>query len=112
VLQTEDYGLRRHVDALCGAEGFEPVVALEGRDLTTLFALIAAGTGIGLFPTRPAPPDGVEQVSLSPRVNRRVGLLTRPEAVIPAAARDFAQFIRANAPALAAQRPGSAPSGR
>lgn len=102
VLQSEDYGLRQRAEALCAAAGFAPRVALEGQDLTTLFALIAAGSGIGLFAARPLPPPGVRQISLSPRAEREVGLVLRRGAVIPAAASAFVELVRSRAPALAA----------
>jgi LysR family transcriptional activator of glutamate synthase operon len=104
VLQAEGYGLRRQAEELCAAAGFEPRRALEGHDLTTLYALIGAGSGIGLFSTRPVPPASVRQISLSPRVEREVGIVTRPGAVIPASARAFAEFVRAHAPRLARER--------
>ena len=85
--------------------GSRPRVALEGQDLTTLFALIAAGSGIGLYASRPLPPAGVRQISLSPAVWREVGLVMRPGTVMPTAARDFADFVRERAGALAAGAP-------
>jgi DNA-binding transcriptional LysR family regulator len=102
VLQSEDYGLRQRAEALCAAAGFAPRVALEGQDLTTLFALIAAGSGIGLFAVRPLPPAGVARVSLSPRAEREVGLVLRAGAVIPAAARAFVELAQTRVPELAA----------
>ena len=102
VLQSEDYGLRQRAEQLCAAAGFAPRVALEGQDLTTLFALIAAGSGIGLFASRPLPPAGVRQLSLSPRVEREVGLVTRAGAVIPAAAQAFVELAATRIPELAA----------
>jgi DNA-binding transcriptional LysR family regulator len=104
VLMPEGHGLRHHVEELAASAGFRPRRAFEGHDLATLYALIEAGSGIGLFPTRPAPPEGVSMVSLSPRRERLVGLLTRPEGRIPASASAFADLVRQRAPELAAPR--------
>lgn len=42
--------LRRKVDALCADAGFEPVVAFEAEDLSTVRAFVAAGLGVGIVP--------------------------------------------------------------
>lgn len=97
VLQSSGYGLRQRVEELCAEAGFEPKAAFEGPDLSTLFALIASGSGIGLFPTRPAAPSGVRQVQLSPRVRRTIGLVSVPGAVRSPSADAFAELVRRRA---------------
>ncbi|HUE27577.1 MAG TPA: LysR substrate-binding domain-containing protein [Solirubrobacteraceae bacterium] len=104
VLMPEGHGRRHHVEELGASGGFKPRRAFEGHDLAMLFALIQAGSGTGLFPTRPVPPEGVSMVSLSPRRERLVGLLMRPEGRIPASASAFADLVRQRAPELSAPR--------
>jgi DNA-binding transcriptional LysR family regulator len=95
VLLVPGHGLRQRADELCGAAGFAPKVALEGHDLTTLYALIGAGSGIGLFPTRPGPPPGVRHISLAPPAYRSVGLVSLPSSVRTPSAEAFADLVRA-----------------
>ena len=101
VVQPEGYGTRRLVQQICTEAGIEPVIAFEDHDLATLRALIASGSGIGLFADRPAPPAGVTYIPLRPRLRRTVGLVTRPGHTISRAAATFAAFIVKRTPAAA-----------
>jgi LysR family transcriptional regulator, transcription activator of glutamate synthase operon len=96
VLHAPGYGLRRYVDELCAAAGFEPQTAFEGHDLATLLALIAAGSGIGLFPATTAGPgmDGVRQVHLSPPQHRQVGIVRFPGSSPSPSAIAFVAMVR------------------
>jgi LysR family transcriptional activator of glutamate synthase operon len=97
VMLPPGHGLRMRVEELCREAGFEPRQAFEGHDLATLFALIGAGSGVGLFPTRPAPPPGVVQVALAPAVLRSVGLARLTGRAHPRAVGAFAELVRSRA---------------
>jgi DNA-binding transcriptional LysR family regulator len=102
VLMNPGFGLRARVEQLCGEAGFSPQVAFEGHDLTTLYALIASGSGIGLFArgaafddSGPAPvPAGIRELQLVPRQRRKVGLITVPERVRAPSADAFIGYVR------------------
>jgi LysR family transcriptional activator of glutamate synthase operon len=100
VLFPHGHGLRRHAEEICAAAGFAPEPAFEGHDLSTLFALIAAGSGVGLFPVNPPPPASVRQIRLQPRLIRTVGLAVIPRRVRPRSADVFADFVRERATGL------------
>ncbi len=94
VVLAPGYGLRQRVDELCAEAGFSPRIAFEGHDLTTLYALIAAGSGIGLFPAGRTP-DAVKQLPVQPLQSRDVGLITIPGRVHPPSVDAFAAYVRA-----------------
>jgi DNA-binding transcriptional LysR family regulator len=102
VLFNPGYGLRARIEQLCTEAGFSPQIAFEGHDLTTLHALIASGSGIGLFARRtafdgpvPAPVSaGVTELQLVPRQRRKVGLITVPERVRAPSADAFIVYVR------------------
>ena len=96
VLQSPGYGLRQRAEEVCREAGFEPEVVFEGQDLTTLYALIGAGSGVGLFPVRPLPPAGVHQVAFTPRLHRGIGLVSAPGMVRSPSAEAFAELVRSH----------------
>ena len=63
---SPEHTLRIIFDRLCADASFVPKIAFEGRDITTLRGLIAAGLGIGLLPPAPSRFAGVVEVKLSP----------------------------------------------
>jgi LysR family transcriptional regulator, transcription activator of glutamate synthase operon len=86
------YGLRGVTDEMCAAAGFRPRIGFEGHDLTTLYGLIRAGCGVGVFPALPEVPDGLRQVPLSPAVSRSIGIAWCPGNYRSAAAEAFRAF--------------------
>jgi LysR family transcriptional regulator, transcription activator of glutamate synthase operon len=100
VLFPSGHGLRRQAEEICAAAGFAPEPAFEGHDLSTLFALIGAGSGVGLFPSHPPPPASVRQIRLQPRLMRTVGVAGLPGRVRPRSADAFADFVRERATGL------------
>jgi LysR family transcriptional regulator, transcription activator of glutamate synthase operon len=98
VLQVPGHGLRQQAEELCRMAGFTPRIAFEGHDLSTLYALIGAGSGIGVFTTRPAPPAGVRHIRLSPPVYRTVGLVSVAGAVRVPSVDAFADLVRSLVP--------------
>jgi LysR family transcriptional regulator, transcription activator of glutamate synthase operon len=97
VVQPPGYGLRQRVEQIAAAAGFEPHIAFEGHDLGTLFALVGAGSGVGLFAATLAPPHGVRLLELRPSQSRAVGLVTVAGRVLPRSAVGFADMVRERA---------------
>jgi DNA-binding transcriptional LysR family regulator len=102
ILFRPGYGRRRLAESLCTAAGFTPRVGFEGHDLTTLYGLIGAGCGVGIFPTQPLLPAGVVELNLDPRQCRELGVVWRPDGYHSAAVDAFRAFALATAPRLGA----------
>lgn len=98
------YGLRTVTENMCAAAGFRPRIGFEGHDYTTLYGLIRAGCGVGLFPGQPQLPEGLRQVPLSPAARRTVGVAWCEGNHRSAAADAFREFITENAGRIAAGR--------
>ncbi|NHN56100.1 LysR family transcriptional regulator [Calidifontibacter sp. DB0510] len=62
----QGYGMRRLLDSACAAAGFEPTIAFECQELSTVAGLVGAGVGVALLPVEDAPhyPAGVVTVPL------------------------------------------------
>lgn len=105
MIQAAGYGLRTVTEDLCAAAGFRPRIGFEGHDLTTLYGLIRADCGVGVFPAHPNLPDGLRQVPLSPAASRTVGVAWCPGNYRSAAADAFRSFVVDNAGRIAAGRP-------
>ncbi|MFF4778021.1 LysR family transcriptional regulator [Microtetraspora fusca] len=71
--------LRRVIDGLCQAAGFEPVIAFESEEIATVRGLIGAGLGVGVLP-RPETPEHDDPVyrPLAPAQHRPIGLAWDP----------------------------------
>jgi LysR family transcriptional regulator, transcription activator of glutamate synthase operon len=100
VVQPSGYALRARVEEVAATAGFEPRIAFEGHDLATLFALVSAGSGVGLFAPTPDLPAGVRFIDLTPSQFRPVGLITIPGRVMPRSAIEFAELVRTRARGL------------
>ncbi|MDG3008564.1 LysR family transcriptional regulator [Rhodococcus sp. D2-41] len=91
-----NFGMRRILDELCAAAGFEPNVTFESAELTTIGGLVSAGLGVAVMPVQrhqPAP-DGVTLVPLSdPDATRDIGAVWRTDRTHPEPVRLFAQFV-------------------
>lgn len=79
VALTPTFLLRRTVDGLCRAAGFEPEVAFETEDLATVRAFVAAGLGVAVVPALHAGPagtaDAVRHLELTdPDALREIGV--------------------------------------
>jgi LysR family transcriptional regulator, transcription activator of glutamate synthase operon len=92
ILFRHGYGLRRLAESVCAAAGFAPRVGFEGHDLTTLYGLIRAGCGVGVFPAHPQLPDGLREIGLDPHSRRTVGVAWCPGSYRSAAVEAFRQF--------------------
>ncbi|GAB3583858.1 LysR family transcriptional regulator [Amycolatopsis endophytica] len=96
------YGLRQIIDELCAAAGFAPKIAFESQESDTARGLVAAGLGVALLPRfGPAPPAGVVEVPLSPRVSRTIGLTWRAGEHLTPAVHAFRDYVRAKGPRYA-----------
>lgn len=93
VMLGAGHGLREIVDDYCRAAGFEPRVAFEGEDASTLRGLVAAGLGIAILP--PADEGGAARAiaDLRPRCARSVGLVCARDRYTGAATRLFQAFV-------------------
>jgi DNA-binding transcriptional LysR family regulator len=100
------YGLRAVTENMCADAGFRPRIGFEGHDYTTLYGLVRAGCGVGLFPGQPRPPEGLRQVPLSPLARRTVGVAWSEANYRSAAAEKFRSFIVEHTGRIAAGRPG------
>lgn len=90
------YGLRQITDALCAKAGFEPKIAFEGQESETVRGLVAAGLGVALLPRfGPAPPAGVAEIPLSPKVTRTIGLAWPSDEQFTPAVRSFRDHVLA-----------------
>jgi LysR family transcriptional activator of glutamate synthase operon len=90
----QGYGLRQIADALGAEAGFEPKTAFEGQESETVRGLVAAGLGVALLPRfGPAPPAGVVEIPLSPKVTRAIGLVWPAEERFTPAVRSFRDHV-------------------
>jgi DNA-binding transcriptional LysR family regulator len=90
----QGYGLRQIADALCAEAGFEPKTAFEGQESETVRGLVAAGLGVALLPRfGPAPPAGVVEIPLSPKVTRAIGLVWPTQERFTPAVRAFRDHV-------------------
>lgn len=79
---------RRQIDEAFTAAGMEPTVAVETDHREGIIAMVLAGAGFAIVP---APLAGSSQVgdavvrSITPRIERKIGLIRRPGPLSPAA---------------------------
>jgi LysR family transcriptional activator of glutamate synthase operon len=92
VLMPPGYRIREITDELLAAAGITPRVAFEGHDLLTLYGLIGADCGVGLYPRSGARAERVRELPLTPRTDRPVGLAWCPERQTHAVAHTFRRF--------------------
>jgi LysR family transcriptional regulator, transcription activator of glutamate synthase operon len=91
---SPEHTLRIIFDKVCADASFLPKIAFEGMDIGTLRGLIAAGLGIGLFPSAPARFAGVVEIKLSPaRPIRPLGIGWVDDRYLPASAIEFRKFV-------------------
>lgn len=86
-------GLRTIADAYFAAHGVVMAPVIEVTELATLRALVRDGVGVALIPDTPAEP-GIVAVPLADEAERVVGLARNRLRAQPAAAEQFARFVR------------------
>lgn len=96
VLLESGYGLRQITDELCALAGFQPRTAFEGQESDTVRGLVAAGLGVALLPSfGSAPPAGVVELPLRPRISRSIGLVWPKHHALTPAVRGFRDYVTA-----------------
>lgn len=86
-------GLRTIADAYFAAHGVVMAPVIEVTELSTLRALVRDGVGVALIPDTPVEP-GIVAVALADEAERVVGLARNRLRSQPAAAEQFARFVR------------------
>jgi LysR family transcriptional regulator, transcription activator of glutamate synthase operon len=95
---TSASGLREVTDQLAAAAGFTPTLAFEGEEVDTLRGLVAAGLGVAVLPlAEPAAPQGVIEIPLRPKANRRIDLIWASDRPMAPAVLAFREFVRSQA---------------
>ncbi|WP_197518763.1 LysR family transcriptional regulator [Mycobacterium sp. ACS1612] len=93
-----DSGLREQTEELAAAAGFTPTLAFEGEEVDTLRGLVAAGLGVAVLPVaEPAPPQGVVEIPLRPKVTRSISLIWARDRPMAPAVLAFRDFVRSQA---------------
>jgi DNA-binding transcriptional LysR family regulator len=91
------FGVRQVADRLCFEAGFKPRVVIEGTELSTVQALVAAKLGIAIVPeSRPNGrlyPGTVEVPLSDPGARRPIGMVTIADGPAAPAARRFCTFV-------------------
>ena len=94
VLMARGYRIRELTDELLAKAGIAPRVAFEGHDLLTLYGLIGADCGVGVYPRSGARADRVRELPLTPATHRPVGLAWCPDRQSHAVVHTFHRFAR------------------
>ena len=95
VALTEPHGLRKMVDSLCRQAGFEPNLAFEGQEITTLRGLIRTGLGVGLLPRAFDPVEGIVEIPIdNPEAHREIGAIWLRGRKLPPAAASFVTYLK------------------
>ena len=98
VMAREGYDLRDRTNAACREAGFEPVIAVEGGEMSAVLRFVEAGLGHAIVPqmvvaTRPQ--LAVARL-VSPPLTRTIGVSHRDEQAMSLAARAFRdELVRA-----------------
>ncbi len=98
VMAREGYDLRDRTNAACREAGFEPVIAVEGGEMSAVLRFVEAGLGHAIVPqmvvaTRPQ--LAVARL-VSPTLTRTIGVSHRDEQAMSLAARAFRdELVRA-----------------
>jgi DNA-binding transcriptional LysR family regulator len=94
VLMAPGYRIRELTDELLAEAGITPRVAFEGHDLLTLYGLIGADCGVGVYPRSGARADLVRELPLTPSTHRPVGLAWCPDRQSHAVVHTFRRFAQ------------------
>ncbi|MFT4188060.1 MAG: LysR substrate-binding domain-containing protein [Aeromicrobium sp.] len=97
VMVREGYDLRERTNAACRQAGFEPVIAVEGGEMSAVLRFVEAGLGRAIVPemvvaTRPH--LSVARL-VSPTLTRTIGVAHRVEEAMSLAARAFREELLA-----------------
>jgi DNA-binding transcriptional LysR family regulator len=97
VLLDHASGSRRLIDEALRDHGVAATVAQEVGHVTTIFRMLDSGLGISVVPTLALPPAGLQGLDmrpLTPRVERRIVLVRRPNRTLSPTAEVAWQLVR------------------
>ncbi|MCF8571003.1 LysR family transcriptional regulator [Gordonia sp. HY002] len=92
IANPRTYNLRLMTEAWCQAVGFDPQIAVEITEFSTIREFVGLGLGVALLPVTDDPADGTVQIPLSGEHRRTVGLASATARLAPAARR-LSDFI-------------------
>jgi DNA-binding transcriptional LysR family regulator len=92
------YDLRDLTTAACRAEGFEPVLGVEGGEMDAVLGFVRAGLGVAVVPSMVAERSGLRVTPFAgPGLHRTVSVAHRADVSPPRAARELQRIIRQTA---------------
>ncbi|EFV13094.1 LysR family transcriptional regulator [Segniliparus rugosus] len=98
VMMTQGHGMRRLVEELAAAAGFQPKISFESTELWTIRGLVATGLGVALIPLEDEEASGLQpgNVAVLPLedagAEREVGLVFKSGMALSGLVQDFKQF--------------------
>ncbi|MGL6236680.1 MAG: LysR family transcriptional regulator [Segniliparus sp.] len=98
VLMTQGHGMRRLVEELAAAAGFQPKISFESTELWTIRGLVASGLGVALIPLEDEEASGPQagNVVVLPLedagAEREVGLVFKSGMASSGLVQDFKQY--------------------
>jgi DNA-binding transcriptional LysR family regulator len=97
----DGYDLRAVTDEALRRIGIQPRTIVEGGEMDSVLALVAAGVGVAVLPAIAVPADGpIRGVPLThPRLSRTIALARRADRPAAHAAREFERRLIAASPA-------------
>ncbi|WP_058303389.1 LysR family transcriptional regulator [Gorillibacterium timonense] len=89
------FGMRHITDELCRIAGFEPTIAFQGDEVTTIEGFVAAGLGVAIVPNQKSlNRDAVAVLSVrAPICRRLIGMAWVEGRYLSPAAQKFRQFM-------------------
>lgn len=98
VLMTQGHGMRRLLEELAAAAGFQPKISFESTELWTIRGLVASGLGVALIPLEdeeasgPQPGNVVVLPLEDAGAEREVGLVFKSGMALSGLVQDFKQY--------------------
>lgn len=93
IANPPSYNLRQLTEEWCRDAGFDPDIAIEITEFTTVRELVERGLGIALTPRSGTPTEGVIEVPVVPKPLRRSAALVWPTEVTTPAVDLLADFL-------------------
>ncbi|MEO3944030.1 LysR family transcriptional regulator [Gorillibacterium sp. CAU 1737] len=89
------FGMRHITDELCRQAGFEPTIAFQGDEVTTIEGFVAAGLGVAIVPNQKSlNREAVAVLPVKhPVCRRRIGIAWVEGRYLPPAAEKFLRFV-------------------
>ncbi|MBM7368944.1 DNA-binding transcriptional LysR family regulator [Gordonia hydrophobica] len=96
IANPRSYNLRQLTETWCREAGFDPDIALEITEFTTIRELVERGLGVALLPRGTTAVVGVAEVPVASAALRRTASLVWPTDVTTPAVDLFAEFLLTN----------------